>query len=201
MNPTVLIFLKAPVAGQVKTRIARDAGDEKAREIYQRLVTRQMAALPDGWPVEIHFTPANAEPQMRTWLGEPANWSFIPQVQSGLGERLVHATIGAFERGASAVILIGGDCPGLGEAEFGLAAQALARHDVVMGPTTDGGYYLLGMSAPRLALFEDVAWSTAAVADRTREIVQNQNWRHTELPELSDVDTIEDWEALRDWCP
>ena len=200
MTPTIQIFLKAPVAGQVKTRIARDAGDEKALEIYQRLVTRQMAALPEGWPVEIHFTPAQAEPQMRDWLGEKPNWDFIPQVELGLGARLAHATTEAFERGAAAVMLIGGDCPELGPKEFERAGESLARGDIVVGPTVDGGYYLLGMDAPRLALFENVAWSTAAVADRTREIIREQNWRHTELPQLSDVDTLEDWESLGYRC-
>ena len=97
-------------------------------------------------------------------------------------------------------MLIGGDCPELGPKEFERAGESLARGDIVVGPTVDGGYYLLGMDAPRLALFENVAWSTAAVADRTREIIREQNWRHTELPQLSDVDTLEDWESLGDRC-
>jgi glycosyltransferase A (GT-A) superfamily protein (DUF2064 family) len=70
-----------------------------------------------------------------------------------------------------------------------------------MGPAADGGYYLLGMKAPLLELFENVAWSTGAVADRTREIVREQNWELSELPQLSDIDTREDWEALSDWQP
>ena len=201
MTPTILIFLKAPVAGQVKTRLARDVGNDKALEIYRSLVERQMSDLPDDWPVEIHFSPATAEPQMREWLGAEPNWSFVPQVESGLGERLAHATTRAFARGASAVMLIGGDCPELGEAEFQLAAQGLGEHDAVMGPAADGGYYLLGMKAPLLELFENVAWSTGAFADRTREIVREQNWELSELPQLSDIDTREDWEALSDWQP
>lgn len=198
MNPTLLIFLKAPVAGKVKTRLARDMGDFAALEIYQRLVRRQMAALPEGWPVEIHFAPAYADSVMRDWLGEQPNWSFWPQVESGLGERLAHATAESFKRGAQSVMLIGGDCPELGEAAFLAGAQYLAESNVVIGPTMDGGYYLLGMDSPRLALFENVAWSTESVADRTREIIREQGWTSAELLQLRDVDTLEDWEALRD---
>lgn len=201
MKPTILIFLKAPVAGKVKTRLAREMGDTAALEIYQRLVRRQMAALPEGWPVEIHFAPADAESVMKDWLGEQSHWSFWPQVESGLGERLAHATQQSFERGSRAVMLIGGDCPELNEVDFVAGAQHLAGEaDVVIGPTNDGGYYLLGMDAPRLPLFEDVAWSTAAVADRTREIIREHGWAGAELQQLRDVDTLADWGALRDQC-
>lgn len=197
MTPTILIFLKAPVAGQVKTRLAHDIGSTNALEIYERLVHRQMAALPDDWPVEIHFAPIGEEELMRAWLGERDNWSFWPQVETDLGQRLAHATRGAFERGAEAVMLIGGDCPELGEAEFHLAAERLNKVEVVVGPSLDGGYYLLGTRQPNLQLFENVAWSTATVAERTRAIIAEQGWSSAEISQLRDVDTVTDWDTLK----
>lgn len=198
MKPTVLIFLKAPVVGQVKTRLARGVGDEEALAIYRHLVERQMGALPEDWPVEIHYTPVGAKDMMREWLGERARGGYWPQVEGGLGERLAHATKEAFARGASAVVLIGGDCPELGEAELREAAMQLAVSDVVLGPTRDGGYYLLGMKQPHLGLFEGIAWGTSQVAESTRAVIREQGWTKTELLLLRDVDTQEDWAALRD---
>ncbi len=198
MNPTILIFLKAPVAGQVKTRLARDVGDEAALEIYRRLVERQLSAFPPDWPVEVHFSPANAADVMKAWLGESSSRSFWPQVVDGLGERLSYATREAFSRGARSVMLIGGDCPQLGVAEFEQADRVLKEKDVVLGPSEDGGYYLLGFSVPHLALFKDVAWSTSSVAARTREIIAERGLSHSELAVLRDVDKIHDWESIRD---
>ncbi|GAB5562536.1 MAG: TIGR04282 family arsenosugar biosynthesis glycosyltransferase [Synoicihabitans sp.] len=197
MNPTILIFLKAPLLGTVKTRLAKDVGDEAALEIYRSLVQRQMAAIPPEWPVEIHFSPPTEEGLMRRWLGEQKEWTFWPQAEGGLGMRLNFAMSEAFSRGAHAVMLIGGDCPELRRAQFEQARDELQSHDVVMGPSLDGGYYLLASDQPRGELFENVAWSTAEVAPRTREIIAEQGWRHSELAELGDVDTLADWEKLR----
>lgn len=197
MTPTILIFLKAPVAGQVKTRLAREVGDESALEIYRRLVDRQMSVLPGDWPVEIHYSPAPAEPVMRSWLGERSNWSFWPQVEADLGERLAHATKEAFSRGAQATLLIGGDCPELGGGEFRTAADALRDHEVVLGPSPDGGYYLLGTHHPHQELFQGIEWGTETVAASTRAIISHQAWSCFELSSRRDVDTLSDWKALQ----
>lgn len=196
MTPTILIFLKAPVAGQAKTRLAAGVGDARAMEIYQKLVHRQMAALPVDWPVEVHFAPAREERLMRAWVGESPHRSFFPQVEEALGDRLRHATLGAFNRGARGVLLLGGDCPELDTARFGEAAVALEQHDVVMGPTFDGGYYLIGMGRRRTALFHHEEWGTGTVAERTRTIARREGWTLDELPQLRDVDTAEDWAAV-----
>ena len=195
MKPTILIFLKAPVAGQAKTRLAAGMGDMAALEIYQQLVHRQMAVLPDDWSVEIHFSPPREERMMRAWLGEQDNWSFHPQIDEELGDRLAHAVTEAFKRGARATLLLGGDCPELDEEALRQAAQAMDSHDVVMGPTFDGGYYLLGIKRPLLGLFGHSEWGTDRVADRTRAILRENRWSCTELPRLRDVDTVEDWRA------
>lgn len=197
MTPTVLIFLKAPIAGQAKTRLAAGVGAERAMEIYDQLVRRQLAAIPREWPVEVHFAPAKEEAMVRAWLGEQPGRTFHPQIEAELGQRLAHAGRGAFQRGAAAAFFIGGDCVELDEAMFRRAAALLASSSAVLGPTCDGGYYLLGVSRLSCDLFDRINWGTATVADQTRERLKTLGWDWRELPQLRDVDTVEDWEALR----
>jgi rSAM/selenodomain-associated transferase 1 len=196
MTPTILIFLKAPVPGHAKTRLAQGLGDVAAMEVYQRLVHRQMEVLPSSWPVEVHFAPADEEPLMRAWVGESAHRAFYPQPEGSLGERLAQATQGAFARGAEGVFLLGGDCAALDEARLREASDALAQTEVVMGPTYDGGYYLLGLRRPRLAMFAHDDWGTDTVADSTRRIAAKEGWSLQELPVLRDVDTAADWREV-----
>jgi rSAM/selenodomain-associated transferase 1 len=197
MKPTILIFLKAPERGKVKTRLAAGIGPDAALVAYRRLVERQLAAVPEGWPVEIQFTPARAEAEMRTWLGEGIGRTFSPQCEGGLGERLEHAVKEAFRAGVQGVLLIGGDCAELGAAEFELAAIALLTNEAVIGPSRDGGYYLLGLAADRREVFADIAWSTGVVAEQTRERLRRSNMKWIELAELRDVDTMTDWEQVK----
>lgn len=196
MNPTVLIFLKAPVAGRVKTRLAADLGDAEAVRIYCWLTERQLAAVPAGWPVEVHFTPAGAEPLMRSWLGQKAGRTYHPQVEGELGTRLAAATAAALARGAEAVCLVGGDCAELDAPRLRAAATALDAHDAVLGPAADGGFYLLAMKALPAGLFDGIAWSTAVVAEQTRARLRAAGCRWHELPVLRDVDTAEDWRRV-----
>ncbi len=203
MTPTVLIFLKAPVAGAVKTRLARAMGDGRALAIYRWLAERQLAAIPVGWSVEVHFAPGDAAGavEMRAWLGEAEGRTFWPQCEGDLGVRLRAATASAFARGAEAVFLIGGDCPALDAARFTAAARALEGADGVLGPARDGGYYLLGLRAPRLELFEGIAWSTSQVAEQTRVRARRAGLELAELETLADVDTAEDWRAWAEHLP
>jgi uncharacterized protein len=196
MTPTILIFLKAPVPGRAKTRLAAGVGDARAMEIYAKLVQRQLAAIPDDWPVEVHFAPAQSEALMRRWVGERVNRAFYPQVDTGLGERLIHAGEGAFARGAEAAFFIGGDCPGLDRAMLQRATAALEADSAVLGPTVDGGYYLLGLSTFQSAVFQDIDWGTEHVADQTRGGLRAVVGAWQELPRLRDVDTVEDWTAV-----
>lgn len=197
MKPTILIFLKAPERGTVKTRLAAGIGPDAALAAYRRLVERQVAAVPEGWPVEIQFTPAKSEAEMRAWLGDAAGRTFKPQCEGGLGERLEHAVDGAFRTGARGVMLMGGDCAELGAAEIEEAAMALRRHGAVIGPSRDGGYYLLGLADNRREVFANIAWSTEVVAEQTRDRLRQLNLKWVELAVLRDVDTVEDWEEVK----
>lgn len=189
--PVLVAMLKAPRLGWVKTRLARDLSPRAALEIYRRLVGHQLQAIPDTWRVEIHFSPANATDEMRAWLGPKL--TYFPQSGDDLGARLIAATAGAFARGAPAVVVIGGDCPGLDRATLQAAASGLHHADVVLGPADDGGYYLIGLRSPQPHLFTEIAWSTAGVFAATTARVRAAALSLATLPVKEDVDDLASW--------
>ncbi|HEX2101928.1 MAG TPA: TIGR04282 family arsenosugar biosynthesis glycosyltransferase [Candidatus Synoicihabitans sp.] len=190
-KPVVLAMLKAPRGGEVKTRLARDLGAETAVAIYRRLVERQLSAIPREWSVEVHFTPADAQREMRAWLGSRP--SYHPQIGNDLGERLIHAIAGTFGRGARTSIVIGGDCPDLDDPTLREAANALATVDVVLGPAADGGYYLIGLRAPQPQLFRGITWSSATVLPSTLARIEESGLSYVTLPLKEDVDDLASW--------
>lgn len=194
-NPTILLFLKAPVPGTVKTRLARSLGNEKAAEIFKTLVEHQRRELPAGWPVEVHFAPADARVEIEDWLGR--SYHLEPQPSGDLGTRMLAGFQSAFTRGASSVIAIGGDCPGLTASHFFKTKELLdSGKDVVFGPASDGGYYLIAMRKVHPELFDGIHWSTAEVLRQSLETSQNANLSTALLPVESDVDELEDWEKV-----
>ncbi len=156
---TIVILLKAPRQGYVKTRLAKEIGSEQALQAYQALVARQWTALPKNACIEVHYTPHDATFEMQKWLGDAHD--YYPQSEGELGARLGHSVECAFERGARTVTCIGGDCPQLEARHFNEAEQLLnTGHDVVFGPSEDGGYYLIALRTPLPELFADIPWST-----------------------------------------
>jgi len=188
--PTLIVMLKAPRKGTVKTRLAADIGHAQATRIYRLLVERQMAAIPAHWPVEVHFAPADAEEEMRDWLGPRPK--LHPQTDGDLGQRLTFAVGSAFGRSASGVIVIGGDCPELDMHALHSAAGALGAHEVVLGPASDGGYYLIGLTRARPELFADIPWSTNCVFAKTLQRADELGLIPLLLSLRDDVDTVED---------
>ncbi len=188
----LLIFLKNPIPGQVKTRLARTVGPDEATRIYRFLLekTRQAALRASA---------------TQRWLfyadGLPAvddGWSdavFTKHVQCAgdLGERMADAFQRAFAAGAARAVIIGSDCPELSDERLSEAFSALDHSDAVLGPTPDGGYYLLGLRQLHLALFQGISWSTPAVLAQTLDAVQQQGLRYHLLPPLADIDTEADW--------
>jgi uncharacterized protein len=194
--PTVVMMLKAPLPSLVKTRLAASIGEKSAVAVYRRLVERQLVDIPSEWPVEVHFAPATEEAaeQMREWLG--ARVAYYPQSNGDLGARLAWTAERALERGrkrgGSGVLLIGGDCPGLDTETLREAGRMQGLGKVVLGPATDGGYYLLGLQAIAPALFVGIPWSGPEVARVTRERAAGCGLEVCELPLKDDIDTLED---------
>jgi rSAM/selenodomain-associated transferase 1 len=195
MNPTIALMLKAPVAGQVKTRLAAGVGAAAACQAYRRLVEHQMGRIPAGWTVRVFFDPPDAGPSMRQWLGP--NFVYTPQVQGDLGDRML-AVLSQHAFATGPLVFVGGDCPYLDVKISEVVARELAQVDVVVIPALDGGYVLIGMRAPHPGLFRDIDWSTERVLEQTLTRARDLGLSVTCLEALEDVDDEASWlRALR----
>lgn len=188
----VVVFLKAPRPGAVKTRLAGTLGPDAACAAYRRLVEALLANLAPLPRVELCFTPAEAGAEIQPWVRP--GWLTCPQVGGDLGERLHAAFAEHFETDAQHVVIIGSDCPDVTAVDIEDAWLALEGHDVVLGPALDGGYWLIGLRAPQPALFAGIPWSTDRVFGETMCRARETGLRVALLRELADVDTAADWE-------
>ncbi len=189
----LLILLKAPILGTVKTRLAADTGPDTALSIYRRLLDQVVMTLSPLSAVELHFTPATEGQLLSPWL--KPGWSLHPQSEGNLGDRMLHAFSQAFATGAKRVVMIGTDCPSVKLADIRRALTVLVDHDLVLGPATDGGYWLIGLNRLHPELFNDINWSTSAVLSETLACAKRLRLSHQLLRPLSDVDTKADWDA------
>lgn len=188
----IIIFAKAPVAGQAKTRLVPALGEDGAAELARdmlRATVNEALAANLGTP-ELCVTPG---PEDRAWVGLlPALQLHITDQGSGdLGERLGRAATRALALGQP-VILIGADCPALARGHLRAAAAALEDHDAVIFPAIDGGYVLLGLRRFHPSLFRDMPWSTSAVARETLDRIAALGWTVHVGESLHDIDRPED---------
>lgn len=192
--PALLIFARYPEPGRVKTRLMPALGAAGAATVYRQMaahVVNQARTLAQQQPlaITVWFTGGSAA-QMADWLGH--DLTYRPQPTGDLGQRLATATAETFAQGHIAVVTMGSDCPALDSARLGDSFQALTTHDLVLGPATDGGYYLIGLRRSAPTLFADIAWSTAAVCTQTQAAAQQLGLTTALLPPLADVDRPED---------
>lgn len=196
----VAIMAKAPVAGLAKTRLAPMIGATAAARA-QRLFTRhtlyvaQQAAL---GPVRLWCAPDPTHRFFRALAGGYRDLQQLAQAAGDLGARLRQAMEQHFATTPTLPLLIvGTDCPVLAPGHLQQAAQALASHDAVLIPATDGGYVLIGMRRPLPQAFDGITWSTAQVLQQTRERLQAAGATWRELAPLWDVDEPGDWQRYQ----
>ena len=189
----LIVFARWPVPGATKTRLIPALGALPAAELQRRMTLRTMDAArrwagPAGRHIEVRHAGGTGR-DMRRWLGSGPRY----RRQSGedLGRRMAAAFRSAFDEGCRRPLLIGTDCPGVTAELLDEATAALAERDLVLGPSRDGGYWLIGMARP-LPVFHGVEWSTASVLSRTLQRARRHGLRVHLLAELSDVDLPED---------
>jgi uncharacterized protein len=191
MTKILNILAKRVASGQVKTRLAKNIGYEMATLIYARMLHR---ILDTSWSV----------PTCVYWTGqghEPLHCgSNVEQVKGDLGERLKHALLKGLQV-AEAVAIIGTDCPELGPDDIKRAFGLLESHDVVIGPTKDGGYCLIACKAYHAELFDNISWSTSEVFQSTLDRCRKLKLSVASLVMREDID---EWSDLvnhpqRDW--
>jgi hypothetical protein len=197
-EPQVLgVFVKAPVAGRVKTRLAADLGPIGAAALYRRLGRQVVAAASsDTHQTVVWYAPVAGGRRVRAWLDGLGVSGFRAQPDGDLGDRLRTAFATHFREGAGRVVIIGSDCPGLDRPVIADAFAALDDHDVVLGPARDGGYYLIGMKALQEPLFQGMPWSSVAVLNETTAAARSLGLAYHLLSPLRDVDSIADARAL-----
>jgi len=184
----LIIFYRNPEKGKVKTRLAATLGDEKAFLIYLELArqTRTVTILLD-FDKAVYYSTKIDDHDLWT-----EDYGKFVQKGNDLGERMHNAFAEGFALGYKSICIIGTDCYELSSHEIREGFQYLKDHDVVIGPTEDGGYYLLGMNKLHTQLFEKKKWSTETVSDDTIKDIEQAGLTFFELVTLRDVDAEED---------
>ncbi len=191
------ILVQAPIPGRVKSRLADDIGPSAAAEVYQQAGRQVVAAtVGTGHRTVVWYAPASEAAYVHEWLHDLGRFELRPQSAGSLGARLANAFARHFSDGADRVVLVGTDCPGVSRRLVLEAFGALGSADVVMGPTLDGGYYLLGLREPRPMLFQDIVWTSGTAAAQTRARAAALGLRLRMLRPLRDVDTAQDARLL-----
>lgn len=193
----LILFAKAPLPGQAKTRLIPALGPTGTARLARWLLCHSLqqaeAAHQAGFvqSLELCCSPALAD---WPWAPELTLWQHSHQVAGDLGARMAAPCLKAL--GHSAVLLMGTDCPALTPQRIGAAARALAEQDAVMIPATDGGYVLLGLNTWLPHVFTDMPWSTNQVAAITQERLAAAGYSCQVLPPLADVDEPADLAAV-----
>jgi len=187
----LIIFARKPELGKVKTRLAKTVGDEKALEIYKKLLSHTKSVISKIDCTKYVFLTKELNDDF--WYG------LNTELQQGesLGERMLYALELLFKKGHKNVLIIGTDCPSISEKIIYSGFTNLKNHDAVVGPAQDGGYYLLGMNQLHTSLFEGITWSSEVVLEQTVEKMNVENLSYFTLPTLNDVDEEKDVPA--DW--
>ncbi|MBW4693355.1 MAG: TIGR04282 family arsenosugar biosynthesis glycosyltransferase [Lyngbya sp. HA4199-MV5] len=197
----LIIFTRYPEPGKAKTRLIPALGAEAAADVHRQMTEFTLTQVKPllgsrSLTVEVWFAGGDRI-QMEAWLGSGLHYQ--PQPDGNLGDRMTQAFQSTFDSGVAAAVIIGTDCPELTEVLLEKAFQALQQTDVVLGPATDGGYYLIGLRQAIPDLFQAIAWSTDHVLQKTVAIAENLNLSLTLLPMLTDVDRPEDLPIWEKW--
>lgn len=195
----LVIFTRYPIPGATKTRLIPALGESGAAELHRRMVehtigeVRQLSKETELL-VEVQYTGATRE-LLASWLG--TDLELCEQVEGDLGKRMSSAFSRHFRNQTERMLIIGTDCPQLSVKILKEAFNLLVKHDVVIGPAYDGGYYLIGLRQPVPELFDNVPWGTAEVLSCTVDIVNRFGLSYALLEQLHDVDRPSDLKTLR----
>ncbi len=203
MNSVIIVFLKAPHPGRVKTRLAKVVGDEEAARIYRLLVVKvgEQLAQCEGADLCFYYTPTEGLEVIQDWL-RVYPWSakirhWRAQPEGDLGDRQAAATRWAEERGYAKVALVGTDCITLTPQVLQAAWDGLDDHDWVFGPSKDGGYYLAATrTGEDTSLFQGVRWSSRHTLDDC--LAKMAPKRVLFLEAMEDVDEYDDWRSVQE---
>ena len=191
----LIIMTKYPEPGQTKTRLIPALGPQGAANLHRQFGLNTVAVGAEFDP-EIRYTGGD-ETLMRDWLGD---FPFVAQGDGDLGDRMSRAFADGFAKGpmgsCDRIVMIGTDCPGISSTLIQTAFVTLLTADLVLGPATDGGYYLIGLRSFYPQLFKTIVWSTETVLSKTLAIADRNQISYQQLIMLSDIDRPEDLALL-----
>lgn len=192
MNTLLIIFIRNPEPGKVKTRLTDTIGEEESLKVYRKLLEHtQQVAL--NVPVDREVWYSDYIDREDEW--SPSEFSKKLQKTGDLGDKMLYAFQEGFDSGYDKIVIIGSDCLELNVNHIKDAYQFLDQYDVVLGPSADGGYYLLGMKRLIPGLFLDKPWSEPDLYRQTVLTIRNESLTYYELEQLNDIDT---WEDLKE---
>jgi len=189
MKQALITFIRNPELGKGKTRLANDSSKEYALKIYKKLLehTRIVCMKTDAVRYVFYAEHINDSDEWSSDIFEKRL-----QREGGLGDKMKAAFGEVFEQGCGKAVIIGSDCPEITTDIIEEAFSALENHDFVIGPSTDGGYYLLGMKELFKPIFENKPWSTETVLDETTKDIVRAGCSFALLKPLTDIDHLED---------
>ena len=195
----LIVFAKTPVAGQVKTRIGAVVGMSQAADIYQLMLEKVLTetATNDDWQQVIAIPPESDQTFFRQ-----KGLAVVRQRGDGLGSRMGNALLQGCHGGVEQVVIIGSDCPTIARQEVAAAFELLDSVPVVIGPSEDGGFYLIGATREQVQTVSDIfheaiPWSTPQVLERVQALFGQAALPLALLPLKQDIDTYEDWQAYQ----
>ena len=197
----IVLFTRYPQAGKVKTRLIKHLGPQGAADLHSRMtkqVINQLQPVLEAGSVQLQvYYCGGSKQETRTWLGSDIH--LARQQGNDLGERMQYTFEQTWQQGTKKVLLIGSDCPRMNPSIITSGLKYLQQHDLVLGPASDGGYYLIGLPA-RLkknkqdydGLFQNIDWGTDQVLAQTLIRAHKNNLSFALLPQLHDIDRPED---------
>lgn len=189
----VIIFAKDPVAGRVKTRLAKEIGKDKALKVYESLLKKTFKTFEQTkHDVRAYFTPSRDN--LKKLL--PKRFKLLPQKGRSLGIKMFNAFKDSFKYYRK-IILIGVDCPFVNKSLIQKAFASLSKHTIIIGPSKDGGYYLIGLSKPYPSIFKNISWGSNKVLKQTLKQCKLLSTKPYLLKKLYDIDTLSDYKKWR----
>ncbi len=197
MNTCLIVFAKSPIPGKVKTRLTPHITPTKAAELYEAFIADTISTVLKlkCRRITVAYSPGYAEKTFQRLCGQSVD--YLPQKGHNLGERMKNAFKHSFDTGFERTVIIGTDSPTLPLSYIRDAFDVLKEVPVTIGPTFDGGYYLIGLSEQDNAIFDDIEWSTSSVFSQTLARIKTANKQLCILPPWYDVDTPDSLEFLR----
>lgn len=191
----LIVFLKYPETKKVKTRLGEKIGELQATELYHEMASFIADSFSGSrkWKTFFFYSPEERKKEIVEWLGDK-DALFFAQKGESLGQRMSGAFAKCFSLGFRNIVIIGTDCVMITEEDVETAFSLLSggEFEAVLGPATDGGYYLLGLCRKTDAVFQDMQWSTARVFSETEKRMRKNGLRHAVMRELTDIDEEED---------